>query len=217
MKTVLKYKWFKISYVEYFFFLLKILLRTCSVFIFVQTFQLAPPQFFLNFRFSSRESQSQQKLAKKITHFTIQFRSTIVRTSIHDTLSQHSQKPFWLYKFSSRHVCFVSEKIFALHPFLTPNNCILEALWKQMFVYFYISTYENVSFRDLVRFHLMGNELGGKWITSLRQLTFYASQNVLQYFILIEIFKNSAILQHLDTCIYSIKTLKFSRQVGLQG
>ena len=29
------------------------------------------------------ESQSQQKLAKKITHFTIQFPSTILRTSIH--------------------------------------------------------------------------------------------------------------------------------------
>ena len=68
---------------SFFFFFLKILLRTCRVFIFVQTFQLASPQFFLNFRFSSRESQSQQKLAKKITHFTIQFPSTILWTSIH--------------------------------------------------------------------------------------------------------------------------------------
>ena len=31
--------------------------------------------FFLNFRFSSKKSQSQQKLAKKVTHFTIQFHS----------------------------------------------------------------------------------------------------------------------------------------------
>ena len=31
--------------------------------------------FFLIFRLSSRKSQSQQNLAKKITHFTIQFRS----------------------------------------------------------------------------------------------------------------------------------------------
>ena len=30
---------------------------------------------FINFRFSGRKSQSQQKLAKKITHFEIQFRS----------------------------------------------------------------------------------------------------------------------------------------------
>ena len=132
-------------------------------------------------------------------------------------LTTQSKAFLTLQIFQQTCLCFVSEKIFALHPFLTPNNCILEALWKQMFVYFYISTYENVSFRDVVRFHLMGNELGEKWITSLRQLTFYASQKVLQYFILIEIFKNSAIFQHLDTCIYSIKTLKFSRQVGLQG
>ena len=68
--------------------------------------------FFLIFRFSSRKSQSQQKLAKKITHFTIQFRS---KNLIHFTnlnsldiennmLPQHSQKYFWLYKFSSKHV-----------------------------------------------------------------------------------------------------------------
>ena len=54
------------------------------------------------FRFSSKKSQSQQKLAKKIAHFTIQFRS---RNITHFTkldsldvennmLSQYSQKPF---------------------------------------------------------------------------------------------------------------------------
>ena len=42
--------------------------------------------FSLNFRFSSRKSQSQQNLAKKISHFTIKFRSTILRTSTHLTL-----------------------------------------------------------------------------------------------------------------------------------
>ena len=31
-------------------------------------------EFFFNFKTSSRKSQKQQKLAKKITHFTIQFR-----------------------------------------------------------------------------------------------------------------------------------------------
>ena len=31
--------------------------------------------FFLNFRFSGRKSQSQQKLAEKVTCFTIQFHS----------------------------------------------------------------------------------------------------------------------------------------------
>ena len=42
---------------------------------FVQTFQWTPSEFLLNFRFSYRKSQGQQKLAKEITHFTIQFHS----------------------------------------------------------------------------------------------------------------------------------------------
>ena len=42
---------------------------------FVHMFQWASSEFFFNFSFSSRKSQSQQKLAKNITHFTIEFRS----------------------------------------------------------------------------------------------------------------------------------------------
>ena len=65
-----------------------------------------------NFRFSGRKSQSQEKLAKRITHFTVRFRSKnlthftklnslSIRKNI---LSQHSQKHYSLYKFSSKHV-----------------------------------------------------------------------------------------------------------------
>ena len=89
---------------------LKILLRACNAFIFFHTFQWTS-EFFLISRFSSRKSQSPQKLAKKITHFTIQFRSKNLTqfTSLsldieNNTLPQHSQKHFWLYKFSSKHV-----------------------------------------------------------------------------------------------------------------
>ena len=57
---------------------------------------------FFNFRFSSRKSQIQQKLAKKITHFTIELRSKNlthytslnlldIENNIHP---QHSQKFF---------------------------------------------------------------------------------------------------------------------------
>ena len=67
---------------------------------------------FLIFRLSSRKSKSQQKLAKKITNFTIQFRSKNLThfTDLNsldienNMLQQHSQKPFWLYKYSSKHV-----------------------------------------------------------------------------------------------------------------
>ena len=73
---------------------------------------------FLVFRLYSRKSQSQQKLAKKITHFTIQFRSKNLThfTNLNsldienNMLPQHSQKPFWLYKFSSKHVSVWCQK-----------------------------------------------------------------------------------------------------------
>ena len=81
--------------------------------------------FFFNFRFSGRKSQSQQNLAKKVTYFTIQFRS---KNLTHFTnfnsldieknmLSQHSQKPFSLYKCSSKPLVGVKKKTFALHHF----------------------------------------------------------------------------------------------------
>ena len=45
-----------------------------------------------NFRFSSRKSQSQQKLSKKITHFTIQFRS---KTSFYGPQPISRYKTVW--------------------------------------------------------------------------------------------------------------------------
>ena len=64
----------------------------------IQRFHICPDapkniiRVFFNFRFSCRKSQSQQKLAKKITHFTIQFHSTILRTSTHFTLKIMSSR-----------------------------------------------------------------------------------------------------------------------------
>ena len=68
--------------------------------------------FFFNFRFSSRKSQSQQKLAKKITHFTIQFCSKNLShfTNLNsldienNILSQHSQNLFDFINFQQ--ICF---------------------------------------------------------------------------------------------------------------
>ena len=72
----------------------------------------------LIFTISSRKSQSQQNLAKKITHFTIQFRSKNLThfTNLNsidienNMLLQHSQKPFWLYKFFSNYVAVWCQK-----------------------------------------------------------------------------------------------------------
>ena len=82
--------------------------------------------FFFNFRFSSRKSQSQQKLAKKITHLTIQFCSKNLThfTNLNsfdienNMLSQHSQKPLWLYKFYAKHFSVWCQKSICTAPFL---------------------------------------------------------------------------------------------------
>ena len=136
---------------------LKILLWACNDFIYVYTFQWTSSEFFLIFRLFSRKSQSQQKLAKKVTHFTIQFRSKNLThfTKLNsldienNMLPQHSQKLSWL-----------SWKTFGLHHFLTPKNCILVELWKQMSVSFCISLQENFCSKDVVRFCLMKGGLG---------------------------------------------------------
>ena len=73
---------------------------------------------FFNLRFSSRKQQSHQKLAKKITDFTIQFGSNNLThfTSLNsldienNMLMQHSQKPFLLYKFFSKHIPILCQK-----------------------------------------------------------------------------------------------------------
>ena len=65
--------------------LLKILFWA-YVFIFVQTFPRTSSEFLFQFRFSSRKSQSQEKLAKEITNFTIQKTLLILQTSTHSTL-----------------------------------------------------------------------------------------------------------------------------------
>ena len=115
---------------------LKILLRACNAFIFVHTFQWTSSEFFLIFRLSSRKSQSQQKLAKKITHFTIQFRTknfthftNLNSLDVENDVLPHQSKTFLtLQVFQQTYFSLVSEKTFRLYHFLTPKNCILEAL-----------------------------------------------------------------------------------------
>ena len=63
---------------------------------------------YINFRFSGRNTQNQQKLAKNITYFT-------TLNSL-NSLQQHIQKTYSLYEFPSKHVFrLVSEKTFSLY------------------------------------------------------------------------------------------------------
>ena len=128
--------------------LLKILFLAYNFFIFIHMFQRTSSKFFFDFRFSRRKSQSQQKLLIKITYFAIQVRSKNLThftnfnsLDIENNMSpKHCQKSFSLYKFFRKHVsAWCLKKTFARHHFLTPKNCILEGLWKQMLVYFCVS------------------------------------------------------------------------------
>ena len=92
---------------------LKMLFRTYLL------FKVRSSEFFLDFRFSSRKSQSQQKIAKKITHFSKRFNSKhliffmkhltffIYLNSLdieNNMLPKHNQNFFLFYTFSSKHV-----------------------------------------------------------------------------------------------------------------
>ena len=122
-----------------------------NIFIFFQAFRWSSSEFLFIFRFSSGKSQSQQKLAKKITHFTIQFRSKSVThfTNLNSLdiknkiLPQHSQKYFWLFQQSC--FCLVSEKILHCTISWRPRTaflkhieskclCICKYLLKKIFV-----------------------------------------------------------------------------------
>ena len=96
-------------------FFLKMLFRTCDLFTYVPVDIIG---IFLDFRFSSRKSQSQQKLPKKITHFSIRFNSKHLPYFINlnsldienNILPKHNKKPFSLYKFSSKHISVWCQK-----------------------------------------------------------------------------------------------------------
>ena len=70
----------------------------------------------VNLRFSARKSQSQQRRTKKITYIVIQFHSkkrhfmNLNSLNIINIYLQHSQKPYSLYKFSSKHVSVWGQK-----------------------------------------------------------------------------------------------------------
>ena len=135
---------------------LKILFRAINFFMFVHTTQWTSSEFFLS-RFSSIKP-----LAKKITHFTVQFCSkNLTHITNLNSLQQNTAKTFFtLQIFQQTCFCLVSEKTFTPHHFLTPQNCILEAFWKQMSVYFCVSPWEKFCFKDVVRFYLVGWGLG---------------------------------------------------------
>ena len=106
-------------------------------------------EFFFNFRFSSIKSQSQQKLAKKITYLKLQVRSKktwlILQTLTHLTLKNTcsrdtAKKPFSFYKFPTKHLVGVIKNIDTA-PFLDASELPSRSTLKAnvcIFLYIYL-------------------------------------------------------------------------------
>ena len=129
-------------------------------------FQCTSLEFFFNFRFSTRKYQSQQKLAKKITHFTIQFRSKNLThfTNLNsfeienNMLPNHSQKAFSVYKIFSKHVSvWCQEKHLHCTISWRPRTTLLNHFKGKCI---YISVYLSFCFKDEARFYLVVWGLG---------------------------------------------------------
>ena len=95
-------------------------------------------------------------------------------------------------------------EMFQYH-FLMPKNCILEALWKQMSVYFCISLSENLCSIEVIRFYLVRVwGMGWAWCLNnfLRVDRCLGLVKLYTIFRLTEIFGNSTIFHTLLISIY---------------
>ena len=164
-------------------------------------------QTSFNFRFSSRKSQSQQKLVKNIANFTIQIHSKNLTyftnlNSLKIVKSKIPQHSHSLYKFSSTHVSDWYQK---KHLNCTISRCpriVFSKHWES-FIFPYISV-NNILLQRCRKL------LSGGWLNNfLKSASCLRFVKFLKFFILIEIFENLTIYQHFDTSINNIKTLKF--------
>ena len=127
-------------------------------------------EFLFNFRFSSRNSQSLQKLAKKITQFTIQFCSKNLThfTDLNDSnlnlimeiiCSCNTAKNFfWFYKCFRKHVSGVITKHFHWTISGGPRTAFLKHFQSKCLYILYISVRKYL-------FHRRSNNLsGGEWV-----------------------------------------------------
>ena len=155
---------------------MRILFRAYKDFIFVQTCEWISSEFFFNAIFSSKKSQSQKKLAKNITHFTIQscsknfthFTNLNSLDIENDILPQHNQKPFWFYKFSANIFLPGVRKNICTAPFLDAQEL---HSWSTLKANVYIFLYVSLS-KFLFQRRSVG--WGGGWIISLRWLAVWA-------------------------------------------
>ena len=118
--------------------------------------------------------------------------------------SRNSQKPFWLYKFSGKNVSMLCQKKYLPYTISwRPRTAFLKHVVSKC------------CFRDIVGFYRVG--LGKDWIIFLRRLAVWALQNVLQFFILIEIFENSTSFSILIHLFIALKRWNFPDNLDFKG
>ena len=135
-------------------------------------------------------------------------------------LPNTTKKPFWLYKFSSKHVSVWCQKEY-LHCTISchPRTAFLKPFESKCL---YISIYllKKIYFPDIVMFYLVGGGggcMGEDWINFLRRFAVWILQNVLQFFILIEIFENSTIFSISILLFIALKRWNFPDNLDFKG
>ena len=122
---------------------------------------------------------------------------------------QHNQKLFSLYKFPSKHFSVWGKNI-CIAPFLNVQELhSWSTLKASVCIFLCISVKECLLQKrsKIVSGCGWGKEWRG-WIISLRWLAVWTSQNVVQFFILIQIFGNSTIFHCFVTSVFPSIALK---------
>ena len=154
-------------------------------------------------------SHCRQKLAKKLTHFTIRFHSKNTThfmnlnplSFIKNILLQHSQK---------RDSNWCQKKHFHCTIYRLPRAAFSKNL-KIKCVYISVNHRQKIFVPETKKL-LSGGELNN-FFQAARCLRLVKCFEII---ILIEIFGNSTIFQHFNTSANIIETLKFSRQIEIQ-
>ena len=147
--------------------------------------------FYFNFRFSSRKFQSWQKLAKKITHFTIQFCSKYLTHFANlnsldienNMLPQTQPKTFLTVQIFSKHVSVQCQKKYlyctiSWHPRTTFFKHIES---KCLHISIYLLNKILVQFQRRSKVLFNKRRDGRGWIIFLRRLAVWALQNILNF------------------------------------
>ena len=171
--------------------------------LFVHIFQWTSSEFFLNFRFSTRKSQSQQNTSKKdhLTYNTVSFNKlhSFYKPQVtwHWKIHAPETKPktFSLYKFSSKHLVGVRKNISTV-PFLVAQEQYSQS---------------TLNANICIFLHIFLRNLFFNFLKAARCLGLTKSFTIFHFNWKFWKF------QHFDTSIYSIKMWNFSRQFRLQG